>query len=96
VGADQSPQAAQLVAAELEQELAVSETELGVLERHEAAAVPDDHRAGAVVALRDQPLEIGVLDRVILGFEGAAFVLRVERRPFGHRPGVKGSGDFQP
>ena len=50
------PLAAQLVAAQLEQQLALVEPLVDVVQRDPAAAVPDDHRAGAVVAGRDQRL----------------------------------------
>src|SRR5436305_11306875 len=40
----------------------------------------------AVVAFGDDPLEIAVLDGVVLDMDGEAFVGRVARRPFGHGP----------
>ncbi len=49
-------------------------------------AVPDAHRAGAVVALGDLALELEVLERVVLGAHREVVALRVRRDPLGHRP----------
>jgi hypothetical protein len=51
------------------------------------AAVPDRHRAGPVLALRDLALEGHVLERVVLGVDGLAVFARVERDAVRHRPG---------
>src|SRR5213079_3314313 len=41
-----------------------------IFEGHPHAAVPHDHRPRAVVAFRDDPLEVAVLDGVILDVDG--------------------------
>jgi hypothetical protein len=41
------------------------------------AAIPDEHRAGAVLALGDLTLELEVLERVVLGPHGEAVLVRV-------------------
>ena len=51
------------------------------------ADVPDFHRARAVLALRDGALELGVLDRVVLGLHREAVDVRFQRRALRHRPG---------
>ena len=63
--------------------------DLGVVElvRLVGAAVPDPHRAGAVAALRDVALELEVLERVVLGVDRHAVVLRVLGDPVRDRPG---------
>ena len=59
--------------------------------RLERAAVPDRHRARAVLALRDLALELEVLERVVLGVHREPVLVRVVRdaarkRPRGQRP----------
>src|SRR6185312_2290761 len=80
------PLAVQLVALQLEQQLAFLESLPPILERYPFPAVPDDHTAGAVVARGDDPLEIAVLERVILAFDRQPFVVGVVRRTLGYRP----------
>ena len=58
-----------------------------VLERLPHAAVPYDHGAGAVVALRDDSLEVAVLERVIFDFDRQAFVGGIGGWPFWNGPG---------
>lgn len=41
-----------------------------VLTLHPAAAIPDDHRAGTVVALGDDVLEVEVFDGMVLRLHG--------------------------
>src|SRR5207253_1035830 len=67
-----------------------------IFEGHPHAAVPHDHRARAVVAFRDDPLEVAVLDGVILDVDGEPFVGGVARRPFGHGPRPQYSVHPQP
>ena len=50
------------------------------------AGVPHDDVAAAVLAVRDDALEVDVLDRVILDVDRQAPCLRVERRAVGHSP----------
>ena len=54
--------------------------------RRPRAAVPDHHRAAAVLALRDDALELGVLDRVVLDLHREPLDRRIERRTLRHRP----------
>src|SRR5690606_40392684 len=55
----EGPAAEQLVATQLEEQLALLEALVRILDRHPDAAIPYDHLAGAVVALRDHALEVG-------------------------------------
>src|SRR6185503_7910183 len=70
--ADQLPVAPQLVALEREEELSLPEPFLDVLEGLPAALVPDDDGAGSVVSSGDDPLEVRVLDRMVLDLDGQA------------------------
>ncbi len=96
LGLHERPFAAQLVAAQLEQQLAFDEALVDVVERHPAAAVPDDHRARAVVAGRDQPLEVRVLDGVVLDVDREPLVGRVRRRALRHGPGLQHAVVLEP
>ena len=61
----------------------------GALQQAVPAAIPHDDGAGAVVAVGDDALEVGVLDRVVLDVHGQALFLRAQRRPLGHRPALQ-------
>ena len=93
--AEQVPGAAQLVAAQLEVELAAAHPLLRILERHPQAAVPDDHGTGAVVAFGDHALEVGVLDRMVLDFHRQALLVDVVRRPLRHGPRQQHAAEFE-
>jgi len=69
-----------------ELDLAVAKPLVGVDQRLPNAAVPGRDRPGAVVALRDAALEVGVIQRVVLDMHGDSLVGRVERGAFAHRP----------
>jgi hypothetical protein len=49
-------------------------------------AIPQHHRAGAVVIGRDDALKLPILHRVILDQDRQALVRGIERRPLGDRP----------
>src|SRR5690242_8194383 len=59
------------------------------------AAVPEEHRAAAVFAGRDDPLELAVIERMILDVNGEPPLLRVEARPFRHRPALQHAVQFE-
>ena len=90
------PLSVELVAAQLEQELPLLEAFAPRLERNPLAAIPHDHAAGAVVPGRDDPLEVAVLERMILDFDGEALVGLVVRRPLRHRPRAEDAVHLQP
>ena len=93
---DQREAPAQLVAVQLEQQLAVLEAVLEVLEGQVGAVVPHHDLASAVVAGRNRALEIRVLHRMVFHLHGEALVLGIHGRPLGHRPGLQHVADFQP
>src|SRR5580704_678422 len=61
-----------------------------------SAAVPDDHRARAIFALRNVSLEIKVFERVVLGADRKPLVADREARAFGDRPAFQDSVHFEP
>ena len=64
--------------------------------RDPLALVPDDHRTGAVLALGDDALERGVVERVVLDMDGQPLLRRVEARPARHRPAPQHAVMLQP
>ena len=61
----------------------------------EGPVVPHAHRSRAVVALRDHSFEAGIVQRMVFGLHGQAFVGRVQRRALGHGPGLERSVDLE-
>jgi hypothetical protein len=92
----QRPAAAQLIAVEVEQELSLEETLYRVLQRRPCALVPQDHRPGPVLAGRDHPLEVAVLERVILDLHGEPLVGRVGGGALGHGPRDQRAAHLEP
>ena len=86
----------ELVTLELEEELPFLEALTPVLERHPLAAVPDNDAARPVVALWDDPLEVAVLERVVLDFHCQPLVVHVVRRTLGYRPRSQNAVHLQP
>ncbi len=85
----QHPAAGQLLAGEAELDLARGQRLLRVGQRHPGPTVPDDHRAGAVVAGGDATLEAGVVERVIFDQLCETPHLRVQARPLRNRPALQ-------
>src|SRR6202012_4555878 len=83
----QPPAAMQLLALEHEFQLALLQrpSRVAVL-RRPIAPVPQLHRAAAVLALGDGPLEVAVIERMVLHLDREALVGRIERRPSRYRP----------
>src|SRR5689334_1478632 len=74
------PLAMELVPFQLEQELSLLQPLAPIFERDPFAAVPDDHAPGAIVPLRDDALEVAVLEGVIFDLHREALVVHVVRR----------------
>ena len=100
VGADEDEAPGQLLALEVEVELALVDGggRVGVVRagRLPRPPVPHDHVAPAVGALGDDALEVEVLDGVVLHVDGQPAGLGVERRPLGHGPAGQHPLDLQP
>src|SRR3546814_3074296 len=62
---------------------------LGVTKRRPAAAVPQHHRAAAVLTLRNGPFERAVFQRVVLDADGEALLAGHQARPLGDRPALQ-------
>ena len=58
------------------------------------AAIPDHHRASAVLAFWDRAFKVAVIQRVIFNFDGEAPVLGVEGRALGDGPGFEDPLEF--
>src|SRR5918996_160909 len=94
----QRPPAAQLLALEPERRVTGLErlAHRLVAQVLVGAAVPDDHRAGAVLALWDDALEVAPGERVVVDLHGQARVARVRRRPLRDRPGLERAVHLEP
>ncbi len=88
-GAHQQPAPVQLLAVERELQLAAPQRLGGVAFGFPSAAVPQQHRAAAVLPLGDDAFEVAVVDGVVLDLDGEPLVGGVERRPLGHRPALE-------
>src|SRR5690349_4618420 len=84
--ANQIPGAVQLLAVKLEFQMAFGVALVGIALRRPGAAVPEHHRARAVLLGRDHALEFAVFERMILDMHRQPLVVRVEARPLGYRP----------
>src|SRR5580765_4426319 len=96
--ARERPASAQLEAEQLELELAPLDLlarRLG-LQELEAAGVPHDRRAGAIVPLGNEPLEVGVLDGMVFDVHGEALLVGTHRRALGHGPALQHAVDLEP
>ena len=87
--AHEHPAALQLLADQREFELALAQRLGGIAVRGPEAAVPQHHRAAAILALGDGAFEVAVVERVVLGLDGKALVLGVEREALGDGPGLE-------
>ncbi len=85
------PPAAELEAEELDLQLSLGELleQVALLGWSIPPTIPDDHRAGAVVARRNDPLEIGVLDGVVFHVHRQALLLGPNGRALGHGPALE-------
>jgi hypothetical protein len=78
-----------------ELQIALLETAFGIF-GFPSAAVPQHDRAAAVLALRNRALEITIVERVVFDLDGQPLVVRIERGPFRHRPGLEDAVEFEP
>ena len=53
------------------------------------APVPDDHPSRTVIALRDNPLEIFIIERVVFHHHGQPFYGRIQRDALRDRPALQ-------
>src|SRR3546814_19546957 len=65
-------------------------------DRCPGAAVPQHHRAAAIFAPGDHPLEIGIGHRMIFGAHREPLVVWVLARPLGDRPAFENATRLEP
>ncbi len=84
----QHPAAAQALAVQCEFKVTLGQGRLGrpVAFRLPIAAVPELHRAAAILTLRNRPFEIAIVQRVILDLDREALVGGIKRRTARDRP----------
>jgi hypothetical protein len=81
----------QLLAGQREFQLTLAQRRVDVLGSfgHPEAAVPKHHGAAAILALGDRPLEVAIVQRMVLHFDGKPLVAGIERGTLGHSPGLE-------
>ena len=60
------------------------------------AAIPQHDRAAAILTLRNRPFEVAIIQGMIFDLDREPFVMRIERRPFRHRPGLENTIQLKP
>ena len=88
VTANEGKAALELFAVELEVEVALLDLldRVGALHQLPRAPVPHDHVAAAVLARRDDPFEVEVVERMVLDVHGHTLRVRIECRTLRHCP----------
>ena len=85
------PEARELLARELEFEVALAVANVGVELRRPGPPVPDHDRAGAIFAFGDHALEAAILQGMVLDLNRKALLAGDEARAFGHGPALQHS-----
>ena len=93
--ADEMPAALELRALQREIEAALLQSAHRIALGLPAAAVPDDHLAAAVLALRDLPLEVGIVERMVLDVHREPLVAGHQARAAGDRPARQRVADLE-
>ncbi|MGY3587190.1 hypothetical protein ACVIF9_005867 [Bradyrhizobium sp. USDA 4350] len=91
----QHPAAVQLVTVQRELQVALLEAALGIV-GFPGAAIPELHRAAAILVFRNGAFEVAIVERMILDLDRQPLVMRVERGPARHRPGLEDAVKLQP
>lgn len=60
------------------------------------AAIPQHHRATAILTLWNRAFEVAIVERVILDLDHETLVVRIERWPLSHRPGFEHPVELEP
>ena len=81
--AHQHPAAVELLAVELELEVALRVALRRIVLRHPGAAVPQHHRARAVLLRRDHAFEVAVFERMVLDMHREPLVVGSRLGPLG-------------
>lgn len=94
--AHEMPLAFQLLAVQLELQMAFLEAESRIELGRPRAFVPDHDRAAAVLALRDDALEAAIVERMVLGRHRQPLLAGDQARPLRHRPALQHAVHLQP
>ncbi len=94
--ADEHPPAGELLAVEVELQVSLLEGKARLDHGGPRSAVPEHDRPRPVFALRDDPFEGAVVDRVVLDVHGEPLVARVEGRTLRHGPAQEDTVELQP
>ena len=94
--AHQHPAAFQLFPRQHEFEIAFGQHFFGVAIRLPEAAIPQHHRAAAILAFGNGPFKIAVIERMVFHLHRQPLVGGIERGPPCHRPGTEGAVQLQP
>ncbi len=81
---------------EIEEKFAGGHALAGVANGHPGAAIPYDHRSGAVLLGRYVALEAGIVERMVLDMDGNALFRGIVAGAFRHRPAEQHPIEFQP
>ena len=84
--AHKSPRSMKLVAPQFKEQLAFLHPLIEIALGNPQSSIPHNHCSRAVIAFRDDSLEIRILDRVVFRLHCEALVLLIERGSFGHGP----------
>ena len=60
-----------------------------------ALAVPEEHGSAAVFALGNDPLELPVIERMVLDMDGQPLLPRIEARSLRHRPALQDAVELE-
>src|SRR5215475_12027479 len=91
----QRPAAVELLAFEFELEMPLLVGLPSIRLRRPGSAIPDHDRPGAVFLGRDDPLELTILERMILNVHRQALVVGIEARALRHRPAQQYAIEFE-
>jgi len=94
--AHEMPGALELLAIESEREAALLEPGVWIALRIPAPAVPDQHGAAAILALRDGAFELVVFDRVVLDADSEPLLAGNQARASRHRPALHHPLELEP
>ena len=94
--AHEMPLAFQLLAVQVELEMALLVAERGIEIGRPRALVPDHDRAAAVLAFGDDALEAAIVERMVLGRDGQPLLAGDQARPLRHRPALQHAVELQP
>ncbi|MHC2386025.1 hypothetical protein ACVIHB_000841 [Bradyrhizobium liaoningense] len=93
--AHQDPASMQLLAVQGELQIALLEAGFRII-RFPRAAVPQHHRAAAILPFRNRAFEIAIVERMVFHLDRQPLVVRIEGGSFRHRPGLEHAVEFEP